>query len=105
MAFRIGHCDAWTMVGAILDCRNRHTLRNQILTQRDDVGGGEGDVVHAVDGVRIGRLAVTNPLLANKVSQQAAKLHRRSGSEAERSAVERFHSVWRSSVEGDVIDA
>ena len=104
MAFRIIHGKAQAVVGVSLDGRHSHTVRDQMLAQLRDVIGGEGNMIQAVGSFGIRRGAVAHPLPAHYVSDEPARLHRRSGSQPERSAVNSLRSVWLSRVEGNVID-
>ena len=62
-------------------------------------------MIHAVGGFGIGRRAVPDPLLAHQITQYSTRLHRICRGEAEDVAVQLFHAVGRSGVEGYVIDA
>jgi hypothetical protein len=83
------------MVGPLLNLGHVQALRDQILMKNDDVVGAEGYMIHTVIRLRIGRGTVTDPLRANHVLLQAARLDRGSGSQPKQPAVQAVHSVGR----------
>ncbi len=96
------------VVGTALNLRNLDALRDQIFSQRADVVGGEGDVIHAVGGLGIGRGTVADPLGADHVSQCTAAvgwLEGQGWGEAEHVTVEFLHAVGRGGVERHVVNA
>ena len=101
----IANGEGEAVVGAAFDLARLESLVSEVAAQGSDVVGGEGNVIHAISGLGIGRGTVSDPLLARHVTDGLAGLDRVGGGESEDVGVKMLHAIGRGRVEGDMIDA